>query len=449
MGTPLAEHPTVKWFQGRATEGAEAQGTRLLDADWLRRLCLEAGADDVGFVSLDRPEVADQRADILAVFPAARTLVSFVCRMNREPIRSPARSVANVEFHRTGDHVNAVGHRIVAALEQLGVRALNPAMGFPMEMDRHPGKIWVVSHKPVAVAAGLGHMGIHRNLIHPRFGSFVLLGTVLVGADVTTQGTPLDYNPCLSCKLCVAACPVGAIGPDGDFGFSACATHNYKEFLGGFTNWVGEVAASRDSREYRRRVSDSESASVWQSLSFGANYKAAYCLAVCPAGEDVIGPFLTDRPGFLRDVVRPLQDKAEPVYVTAGSDAEAHVSRRYPHKTVRRVRSPLRATSINALFRFGLRLTFQRGRSEGLTATYHFAFSGREPGQWTVIIRDKAIQVSPGAVGTPDLRVTADSDTWLKIANKELNVVWALLRFKVRVRGPLRLLRAFGRCFPG
>jgi hypothetical protein len=36
-------------------------------------------------------------------------------------------------------------------------------MGFPMEMYQTPGHaIWVVSHKPVAVEAGLGHMGIHR-----------------------------------------------------------------------------------------------------------------------------------------------------------------------------------------------------------------------------------------------------------------------------------------------
>jgi hypothetical protein len=49
----------------------------------------------------------------------------------------------------------------VATLEKQSVRALNSAMGFPMEMDRYPGgKIWVVSHNPVAVAAGLGHMGI-------------------------------------------------------------------------------------------------------------------------------------------------------------------------------------------------------------------------------------------------------------------------------------------------
>jgi epoxyqueuosine reductase QueG len=101
--------------------------------------------------------------------------------MNREPIRSTARSVANLEFHHTGDHVNEVARKVVSALEAKGVRAVNPAMGFPMEMDQFPGKAWVVSHKPVAVAAGLGQMGIHRNAssqvwqLHP--------GTVLIAAE--------------------------------------------------------------------------------------------------------------------------------------------------------------------------------------------------------------------------------------------------------------------------
>src|SRR5581483_241378 len=147
-----------------------------LDAVWLRQLCLDCGADDAGLVEISRPALDDQRGDILRAFPATKTLLSFVCRRNREPIRSPARSVANLEFHHTGNHVNEVARKVVTALERQGVRAVNPAMGFPMEQDRYTkGKIWVVSHKPVAVAAGLGHMGIHRNVIHPRFGNFMLL----------------------------------------------------------------------------------------------------------------------------------------------------------------------------------------------------------------------------------------------------------------------------------
>ena len=185
----------------------------------MRRGCVNcastAGPTTPGWSRSAAPPWTTSETTSCVCFPPTKTLLSFVCRMNREPIRSPARSVANLEFHHTGDHVNEVARKIVATLEQQGVRALNPAMGFPMEMDRFPGgKIWVVSHKPVAVAAGLGHMGIHRNVIHPRFGNFILLGTVLIAAEATAYDQPISYNPCLECKLCVAACPGGSHLPE-------------------------------------------------------------------------------------------------------------------------------------------------------------------------------------------------------------------------------------------
>src|SRR4030095_2168130 len=113
---------------------------------------------------------------------------------------------------------------------------------------------------------------------------------------------------CLECNLCVAACPVGAISNQGEFNFSACLTHNYREFMGGFNDWVEQVVDSRSVVDYRRRVNDAETSSLWQSLSYGANYKSAYCMAVCPAGEDVIGPYLADRKRHLLEVVKPLQE---------------------------------------------------------------------------------------------------------------------------------------------
>ena len=439
----LDDHPSVVRF--RASEPRLHPVT--LDADWLRQLCQDAGADDVGFVAIDRPELDDQRAEILGLYPWTKGLISVVCRMNREPIRSPARSVANLEFHHTGDRTNEVARTIVSALEAEGHRAVNPSMGFPMEMDRYPGKTWVVSHKPIAVAAGLGRMGIHRNVIHPQFGNFILLATILIDAEVSEQCRPIDYNPCLGCKLCVAACPVGAIAPDGHFDFSASLTHNYREFLGGFVDWVEQVADSKDAQDYRRRVEDSETASMWQSLGFGPQYKAAYCMAACPAGDDVIGPFLADRKGFLKGVVNPLQDKKEPVYVIPGSDAEAYVTRRFPHKRPRRVGGGRRPKSIRS-FLSVLPHIFQRHASEGLDATYHFSFTGDEHAEATVVIRDKTIKVEPGHIGNPDLRITADSRTWLGFLAKERSLVWALIRRKIRLNGSPRLLVAFGRCFP-
>lgn len=441
------QHPTVKRF--REQEVTREKSVTMLDADWLRQLCLDAGADDVGFVEVGREAIANQQQDILTAFPPTKALISFVCRMNRENVRSPARSVANVEFHHTGDEVNEISREIVAALERRGIRALNPAMGFPMEMDRFPGKVWVVSHKPVAVAAGLGHMGIHRNVIHPKFGNFILLGTVLIDAEVSAYSAPIDYNPCLEFRLCVVACPVGAIANDGHFDFSACYTHNYREFMGGFGDWAGEVAESRSFKDYRQKVTPSESASMWQSLAFGANYKAAYCMAACPAGEDVIGPFLRNRVGFVREVVKPLQDKDETIYVVPGSDAEAHVARRFPHKQVKQVRNTLVPPRTVEGFLRGMPLLFQRNQAEGLDAVYHFIFTGAESCQATVIIRDKKLNIQAGLVDQPNLQITADSNTWLKFLAKEQNLVWAILRRQIRLRGNWRSLLAFSKCFLG
>lgn len=421
-----------------------------MDPDWLRDVCLRAGAADVGFVNIDRPEVDTDRDDILHALPTARTLVCFVVRMNPAAVQSPLRSIANLEFHHRGDHSNEVARGIIEALSGAGHRALNPAMGFPMEMDRFPGKIWVISHKRIAQAAGLGTMGIHRNVIHPRLGNFILLGTVVTDAELApnAQSEPLDYNPCLQCKLCVAACPVGAIKPSGAFDFSACYVHNYREFMGGFTDWVGEVTDAKNRTDYRRRVTDAESASVWQSLSFGANYKAAYCMAVCPAGEEIIEPYLESKKDWKSGVLKPLQDKEETLYVLDGSDAQDHAARRFPHKARKVVHSGLRPESIPGFLR-GAPLTFQPGKAKDIPrTTYHFEFVGGQTGSMTFVIDHGSLDVADGLHGKPDLHVTADADTWLAFLAGERNIVWALATRKVKLRGPVALLKRFGGCFP-
>src|SRR5262245_21324747 len=96
----LEEHPTVREVLENT---AERPAPPILDAAEVRRLGLEAGADGAGWVALGRPELADQRPEIVATFPWARSVISLVGRMNPESIRTPARSIANLEFHHTTD----------------------------------------------------------------------------------------------------------------------------------------------------------------------------------------------------------------------------------------------------------------------------------------------------------------------------------------------------------
>jgi ferredoxin-NADP reductase/putative sterol carrier protein len=145
--------------------------------------------------------------------------------------------------------------------------------------------------------------------------------------------------------------------------------------------------------------------------------------------------------------VKPLQEKAEPVYVIKGSDAEAYAKKRWKNKTVKHVGNGLHPRSIEGMLQF-LPFVFQPNQSRDLRATYHFEFTGDEHRKATIIIWDGAIRVHDSHLGSPDLRITADSQTWLGFLAKEHSLVWALLRGKIHVSGSPKLLLAFGRCFP-
>ena len=134
--------------------------------------------------------------------------------------------------------------------------------------------------------------------------------------------------------------------------------------------------------------------------------------------------------------------------VVRSSDAEEHVARRFPHKSVQRVGNGLNRTCSIQGFLRGLSLVFQRNRAKNLEATYHFTFTGTEERQATVIISKQTLQVKEGHVGKANLQVIADSQTWLGFVAKERNLVWGLVRRKIRLKGSPRWLLAFGKCFP-
>src|SRR5947208_16304715 len=110
MNLLVNEHPTIAAIRARQTEPPKT--SEALDAGWLRQLCLDAGADDVGFVEVDRPALAGEHPHIQRAFPRTRSLISFVLLMNRDNVRSLEITVAKLEFHHTDDEVNDVERRI-------------------------------------------------------------------------------------------------------------------------------------------------------------------------------------------------------------------------------------------------------------------------------------------------------------------------------------------------
>ena len=329
----LNDHPTVKKYH----QAKKKSAPEMLDYQWLRDLVLSAGADDVGFVEMGRESLLDQEEDIQRALPGARTIVSYVCRMNRPQFQSMDRSLADREFIALESEMERLSRQVVKALRKKSVATVVPSENFPMDMLKWPGKMWTVSHKPIAAAAGLGHIGHHRLLIHPVFGSFVCLGTLLIDVPVSQYDHPVDFNPCLACNLCVSVCPTGAVAKSGEFDFFSCLVHAYRDRLGGFLNWTEDMVTSTNMDEYRQKREDSETMAVWQSLTHGGGYRCGYCMSVCPAGDEPIGFYLEDKKGYVSSIVKPLKDRAEPVYVLSGAVGESAVLKRFPQKTRKQV----------------------------------------------------------------------------------------------------------------
>ncbi|MFH0822371.1 MAG: 4Fe-4S binding protein [Pseudomonadota bacterium] len=331
------DHPTVKWFFDSFNSRESSGGPTILEKQRLKDLSLELGAADAGFIEVDRPATATWKGAILEALPTTKTVAALAFRFNREPLRTVFHSITSMEFRHTWDMANRCARNLVTALGEMDVPALNLSAGFPYEADRWPGVMHFVSDKPIAVEAGLGRMGWNRMVIHPRFGNGIVLATVLIGAELGSYDGPMEFNPCIECKLCVSVCPTGAIGADGNFDFVPCYVHNYRERAGNFVDWVKHLVESKNFEEYRTQVSDAETVSMWQNLSICPQTRCDRCVGVCPAGEENIGEFLLDRKGYVQRIVKKFKEKKEIIYVIPGSDAEARVTGKFPNKTPKRV----------------------------------------------------------------------------------------------------------------
>lgn len=66
-----------------------------------------------------------------------------------------------------------------------------------------------LSHKMIAIRAGIGWIGRNNLLVHPQYGSKIRIATVLTDMPLKTD-SPLEKG-CGECRMCIEICPVKAI----------------------------------------------------------------------------------------------------------------------------------------------------------------------------------------------------------------------------------------------
>ena len=97
------------------------------------------------------------------------------------------------------------------------LQAQHPGYTYRGRTDTAP-----ILERELATRAGLGWTGKHSLMIHPRFGSYFLLGTIVTTLPMQTSAmagfpaplsAPTDH--CGSCTRCIDACPTEAIASEG------------------------------------------------------------------------------------------------------------------------------------------------------------------------------------------------------------------------------------------
>jgi Pyruvate/2-oxoacid:ferredoxin oxidoreductase delta subunit len=171
-------------------------GDAVAATDLVRRWAAELGADDVGVATVD-PRYVYEGADL-----PHRFAIVIAMAMDYAEIAVAPSARTNAEVMRIYAALADLSIELARRIRELGV----------------PARAHTLAHEdlafiPHAVAAGLGELGKHGSLLHPRLGASFRLAIVTTDLPLVV-GAPTDERVadlCRNCSLCVTHCPGDAI----------------------------------------------------------------------------------------------------------------------------------------------------------------------------------------------------------------------------------------------
>ena len=121
-------------------------------------------------------------------------------------------------YRQANFFLDRVAFNLAQFIHHLGYNALPIPASQIIDWENQKGHL---SHKKIAIAAGLGWIGRNNLLVNPTYGARIRLVTLLTDLPLP-HNQPLTEG-CRECKKCLQVCPAGAIKEkQADFDHLAC-----------------------------------------------------------------------------------------------------------------------------------------------------------------------------------------------------------------------------------
>jgi len=191
--------------------------------DKLRQKATELGADLFGVTERLRLEkyIDDEIKEVARNLPFVVSLAIRVQRSVFDTLKNGPNVLYKNHYRTANFKLDQIAFGIGQFIQAVGFEALPIPASVITDWEHQRSHL---SHRHAAMEAGLGYLGRSGLLVHPEYGSAIRLASILTNMPLRTDA-PMNID-CGDCFECIAACPVGAISPEGMVKFDGEACYS-------------------------------------------------------------------------------------------------------------------------------------------------------------------------------------------------------------------------------